>query len=423
MDSYNEKTRGPDGRTAATISPPPISPLSWRTVLLHPAWGIAAVVFIGFNLRPSITTVALFLADIRRDFGLSAVAISVLTMTPVLCLGVFAPLAPPLVRRFGTETVMFVSLIGIAAGSVVRALGIGQLYGGTVIIGACLCLLGVLTPVMVKQKFPRQIGPMMGIYTMMVCIGPAAGASSAIPLQRAFGGSWELVLLGWGVPALIGALVFVPQFFRSEHTTGLAIPRIHGLMRDPLAWQVTGFFALISALAYAVFSWAPTMVVARGLDPSTAGVIVSIGYLSQMVAGLGAPILAGRQRDQRLILAAVTVMTAIGLIGYTFAPIWSLPLCSVVLGLGQGGAFGVALLLFVLRTGDSHSATKLSALAQTIGYVVSGFAGPFAVGLIYDWTGSWGAVEIFYGVIGLGSLLCGLGAGRDLTVSVEHRHR
>jgi CP family cyanate transporter-like MFS transporter len=417
MDSLTDQSCEPVGRTATTILPASM----WKK-LLQPALAVAAVIFIGFNLRPSITTVALFLADIRRDFGLSAFAISVLTMTPVLCLGLFAPLAPPLVRRFGTETVMFASLIGIAGGSLVRALGVGPLYGGTVIIGACLCLLGVLTPVMVRQKFPRQVGPMMGIYTMMVCIGPAVGASTAIPLQRALGSSWELVLLGWGLPALIAALVFIPQFFRNGHTPGLAIPRVHGLMRDPLAWQVTGFFALISALAYGVFSWAPTMVVARGLDPTTAGVIVSIGYLSQMVAGLGAPILAGRRRDQRLILAAVAVMTALGLFGYTFAPIWSLALCSVVLGLGQGGAFGVALLLFVVRTGDSHSATKLSALAQTIGYVVSGFAGPFAVGLIYEWTQSWGVVEIFFGIIGLGSLLCGLGAGRDRTVKVEHRH-
>src|SRR3984957_18826541 len=40
-------------------------------VLRHPAWAVAAVLLIGFNLRPSITTVALFLGAIKRDLGVS----------------------------------------------------------------------------------------------------------------------------------------------------------------------------------------------------------------------------------------------------------------------------------------------------------------------------------------------------------------
>ena len=45
-------------------------------VLRHPAWAVAAVLLIGFNLRPSITTVALFLGDIKRDLGVSVFGIS-----------------------------------------------------------------------------------------------------------------------------------------------------------------------------------------------------------------------------------------------------------------------------------------------------------------------------------------------------------
>ena len=103
----------------------------------HPAWAVVAVLLIGFNLRPSITTVAMFLGDIKRDLGLSTFGISVLTMLPVVCLGLFAPAAPALARRFGLEAVLFVSLLGIVAGSLVRSLGVAPLYLGTVIIGAC----------------------------------------------------------------------------------------------------------------------------------------------------------------------------------------------------------------------------------------------------------------------------------------------
>ena len=392
-----------------------------RALLLrHPAWSVAAVLLIGFNLRPAITTVALFIGDIRHDLGLSALGISLLTMLPVVCLGLFAPAAPTLARHFGTEAVVLASLLGIAIGCAVRSFGTVPLYLGTLIIGASMCFVGVLSPVIVKRDFPHRVGLMMGLYTMLICLGPAFATATAVPMQRLLAGSWELVLLFWALPALIAAVVFIPQLFRYERARGVAAAHVRGLLRDPLAWQVTGFFGLITSLAYAVFNWGPSMLQARGLDAATSGLVVSICYVAQMVTGLLAPIFAGRQRDQRLIIAVMVVLTAAGLFGFVFAPVWSLTAFSIMLGLGQGGAFGVALLLFVLRAGDQHAAAQLSALAQTVGYVVGGLIGPFAVGVIYEWGGSWSVVSIFYFAVGLASLVLGLGAGRARTVGVEH---
>jgi MFS transporter, CP family, cyanate transporter len=182
-------------------------------LLRHPGWSIAAVLLIAFNLRPSITTVALFIGDIRHDLGLSTLGISVLTMLPVICLGLFAPAAPPLVRRFGIETVLLVSLLGVAIGSVVRSFGVVPPFLGTVMIGASLCLLGVLSPVVVKRDFPHRIGLMMGFYTMLVCVGPALSAATAVPFRHVLGGSWELVLVIWGLPCLVSRSRSFRSFF------------------------------------------------------------------------------------------------------------------------------------------------------------------------------------------------------------------
>ncbi len=377
------------------------------------------MLLIAFNLRPAMTTVALFLADIRRDLGLSVFEISVLTMTPVVCLGAFGPVAPPLARRFGTERVLLVSLLALAIGCVVRSFGAAQLFVGTVMIGAAMCFLGVLTPVIVKRDFPGHVGLMMGLYTMLICLGPAVATASAVPMQHALGDSWERVLLLRGAPALIGAIVFLPQLLRDEPTLAATDAPVTSVLRDPLAWQVTAYFGLISSLAYAVFNWGPTMLQARGLDPATSGLVVSISYVGQMVTGLLAPVVAGRQRDQRLIIVVCVILTAIGLLGFIFAPAWSLNLFSAVLGLGQGGAFGTGLLLFVLRAGDPHAAAKLSALAQSVGYVLGGLVGPFAVGIIYGWAGSWSAVAVFYTAVGLASLIFGLGAGHGRSKSTD----
>jgi MFS transporter, CP family, cyanate transporter len=393
------------------------TPRSLRALLLrHPGWSVAAVLLIAFNLRPAITTVALFIGDIRTDLGLSAFGISLLTMAPVVCLGLFAPIVPPLARRFGTEAVILASLVALAIGCVVRSFGVAPLFLGTLIIGASMCFLGVLSPVIVKRDFPHRIGLMMGLYTMLVCLGPAFATATAVPLRHVLNNSWEFVLVFWALPALVAAVVFIPQLFRYTQPRGVAAAHLRGMLRDPLARQVTVFFALISSLAYAVFNWGPTMLQARGLDAAASGVVISFCYLAQMATGLLAPIVAGRYKDQRLVIAIMVLLTAAGLLGFVFAPIWSLTIFSIVLGLGQGGAFGVALLLFVLRARTPHAATQLSALAQTVGYVASGLIGPFAVGLIYEWTGSWPVVAVFYSAVGAASLLAGLGAGRPRTV-------
>jgi CP family cyanate transporter-like MFS transporter len=368
-----------------------------RAMLLrHPAWSVAAILLIAFNLRPTITSVAPFLGDIRQASGISEFGISVLTMAPVICLGLFGPLAPLLARRFGTEAVLLASLLGIAVGAVVRSFGTIPLFLGTIVIGASLSLAGVLSPVVVKRDFPRQVGLMMGLYTMLISLGATLSTASGVPLAHVLGGSWETALLFWASPALIGAIVFIPQLFRYERARAVPSPHLRGLTRDPLAWQVTGILALVASLAYAVFNWAPTMLEARGLDAATSGLIVSISYIAQMVTGLSAPIIAGRQRDQRPTVVVLLLLTATGLLGFIFAPIWSLTAFSIILGLGQGGAFGLALSLIVLRAGNQHVVGQLSMLAQSVGYVAGGIVGPFAVGVIHDWSQSWPVVAIFY---------------------------
>jgi CP family cyanate transporter-like MFS transporter len=397
--------------------PKPADDRSLQALLLHhPGWSVAGMLLLAFNLRPAVTSISPFLSQIRQDLGLSGVAVSLLTTLPVVCLGLFGPLAPPLARRFGTESVLLAALLGIVLGVVVRGFGTIPLYCGTLIIGASMSLLGVLSPVVIKRDFPRHIGLMMGLYAMLISLGAALSTATAVPLERSLGGGWQMALMFWALPALIAAIVFIPQLFRYAKARGVASAKARGLLADPLAWQVAGFFALVAALAYAVFSWGPTMLVARGLDPAAAGFTMSISYIAQMVTGFSAPIIAGRQRDQRLIAVVLVLLTFAGLMGFVFAPAWSLMGFSIVLGLGQGGAFGLALSLIVLRAGSPHVAAQLSGFVQSIGYVVGGLLGPLAVGLIHDWSGSWSVVAVFYAVVGFATLLLALGAGRARTV-------
>jgi CP family cyanate transporter-like MFS transporter len=190
------------------------------------------------------------------------------------------------------------------------------------------------------------------------------------------------------------------------------------LLRDPLAWQVTLYMGLQSSLAYIVFGWLPSILIGRGLTPTQAGLVLSGSVIVQLISSLAAPWLATRGKDQRLAIVVVMVMTLGGLFGCLYAPIDGLWGWAILLGLGQGATFSLALTLIVLRSRDAHVAANLSGMAQGFGYTLASL-GPFAVGVVHDLTGGWNALGWIFGLIGLGAIIAGIGAGRALYVGVS----
>ncbi len=139
-----------------------------RAPLVRMWLSILLVLFSAFNLRSLLTSVAPLLRDIQADLSLSNFWVSVLMTVPVICLGVFGPLAAPLSRRFGLEFVLVMAVVAALAGTILRSFGLVPLYMGTILIGAGISLLGILTPVLIKRDFPSKVGPMMGLFAMML---------------------------------------------------------------------------------------------------------------------------------------------------------------------------------------------------------------------------------------------------------------
>ncbi|KGE65325.1 MULTISPECIES: CynX/NimT family MFS transporter [Pseudomonas] len=386
-------------------------------VVSRPWLLIMGLVLVAMNLRPALSSLSPLLSDVSASLGLSAARAGLLTTLPVLCLGLFAPLAPILARRFGAERVVLGILLTLAAGIIVRsAFGEAGLFAGSLIAGASIGIIGVLLPGIVKRDFAKQAGTMTGVYTMALCLGAALAAGATVPLSHYFGDSWTLGLGFWIVPALVAALFWLPQVGQ-KHGAHQVAYRVKGLLRDPLAWQVTLYMGLQSSLAYIVFGWVPSILISRGLSATEAGLALSGSIIVQLLSALTAPWLATRGKDQRLAIVVVMLLTLGGLFGCLFAPLEGLWGWAILLGLGQGGTFSLALTLIVLRSRDSHVAANLSGMAQGIGYTLASM-GPLAVGVLHDWTGGWGATGWVFGVIGLGAIIAGLGAGRALYVGV-----
>uniref|UniRef100_UPI00064C6777 CynX/NimT family MFS transporter n=3 Tax=Pseudomonas TaxID=286 RepID=UPI00064C6777 len=352
---------------------------------------LLGLVLVALNLRPALSSMAPVLGQVSEGLGLNASQAGLLTTLPVLCLGLFAPLAPVLARRFGSERVILGILATLALGIVVRSsLGATGVFLGSLMAGASIGIIGVLLPGIVKRDFPQHAGTLTGVYTMALCLGAAMAAGATVPLAQHFDGSWALGLGFWMLPALLAMLVWLPQA-RQGHGLHKVAYRVRGLWRDPLAWQVTLYMGLQSSLAYIVFGWLPSILIGRGLSPTEAGLVLSGSVIVQLVSSLSAPWLATRGKDQRLAIVLVMLITLAGLFGCLYAPLSGLWGWAVVLGLGQGGTFALALTLIVLRSKDAHVAANLSSMAQGVGYTLASM-GPFAVGLVHDLTGGWAAV-------------------------------
>ncbi|GHS79905.1 MFS transporter [Pseudomonas sp. PAGU 2196] len=389
-----------------------------QPVLLRRPWLLLlGLVLVALNLRPALSSMAPVLGLVSEGLGLSALQAGLLTTLPVLCLGLFAPLAPVLARRFGSERVILGILLTLALGIVVRsAFGVAGVFLGSLMAGASIGIIGVLLPGIVKRDFPQHAGTLTGVYTMALCLGAAMAAGATVPLAQHYEGNWTLGLGFWAVPALLAMLVWLPQA-RQGHGLHKVAYRVRGLWRDPLAWQVTLYMGLQSSLAYIVFGWLPSILMGRGLSPTEAGLVLSGSVIVQLISSLSAPWLATRGKDQRLAIVIVMLVTLAGLFGCLYAPISGLWGWAVLLGLGQGGTFALALTLIVLRSKDAHVAANLSSMAQGVGYTLASM-GPFAVGLVHDLTGGWAALGWIFAVLGLGAIVFGLGAGRALHVQV-----
>ncbi|WP_413792474.1 MULTISPECIES: CynX/NimT family MFS transporter [unclassified Pseudomonas] len=376
---------------------------------------LLGLILVALNLRPALSSMAPVLSEVSRSLGLSAAQAGLLTTLPVLCLGLFAPLAPVLARRFGAERVVLGILLTLAGGIVLRsAFGQVGLFAGSILAGASIGVIGVLLPGIVKRDFAKQAGAMTGVYTMALCLGAAMAAGATVPLSEHLGNRWALGLGFWVVPALLAALFWLPQV-GERHGAHQVTYRVRGLLRDPLAWQVTLYMGLQSSLAYIVFGWLPSILIGRGLTPTQAGLVLSGSVIVQLISSLAAPWLATRGKDQRLAIVVVMVMTLGGLFGCLYAPIDGLWGWAILLGLGQGATFSLALTLIVLRSRDAHVAANLSGMAQGFGYTLASL-GPFAVGVVHDLTGGWNALGWIFGLVGLGAIIAGIGAGRALYV-------
>lgn len=349
-----------------------------------------------FNMRPALTSLATVLTDVEQDLAVGRLWTGFITTAPVLCFGFFGLLAPWLAGRIGLERAIALLLLFLFMGLALRTqVSSAGLVASTLISGAAIGMAGVLLPVVIRRDFPERAGIATGLYTMAMSIGGASAASLTPILERATG-AWTSALAVWSLPALVTALAWCGLACVSHRTSRMArLPHFSALLRDRVAWNVTAFMGLQAGLAFVVLGWLPTLLRDRGYSGLEAGLVTSVSILAQTVTALLVPPLAARRISPAPLVILMLGATITGFLGLLYASVEARIVSALVLGLGQGGLFGLALLFISLRSPSAEAAAMLSGMSQSIGYLGASSA-PFMVSMLRGFSDATGGPALFF---------------------------
>ncbi|WP_198961994.1 MFS transporter [Pseudonocardia sp. MH-G8] len=377
-------------------------------------WGLLVV---AANLRASLTGVGPLLDRVQADLALAPAVAGLLNTVPLLAFAVISPLVPRLAARWGPERLLGGALVVLALGIAVRwAPTASSLFAGTVLIGAGIAVGNVLLPSLIKRDFPTRVGLLTSAYATVMGGVAAVASGMAVPISQVAPGGWRTAWGLWIVFALVAIVLWLPQM-RTPPPADEAIGRHRLPWRSALAWAVTVFMGLQSLGFYVVVTWLPQVFQDSGVSAAAAGWLLFLFQVVAVVTSLAVPAALRWARDQRALATTSSAVLLAGYLGLLVAPGWAL-LWSVVLGLGGGACLVLALAFLSLRAPDAAAAGALSAMAQSIGYLLAA-AGPVVFGLLHTAGSGWHAPIILMCVAAAGQTIVAMVAGRG-TVRPGH---
>ncbi|MGG1611044.1 CynX/NimT family MFS transporter [Paenibacillus phoenicis] len=424
-------------KTIASASTPALNQTRSASVWLL----VTAVLLTAAALRSPITGVGALIGEIEAATGLSHAMSGMLTTLPLIAFAVFALAAPGLSAKLGIERTLFYSMVLMTGGILVRSLpSVAALFAGTALIGIAIAVCNVLLPGLIKRDFPQQVGLMTSLFTTCLTFWAAISSGISVPLSQGPLG-WRGALTIWVVLTAIASLVWLPllpkrteagQNLNKASVAGRSAtpegevtnttarpqsdlsqasgPRLR-IWRSRVAWLVTMFMGFQSILFYVSISWLPDILQERGMSAEQAGWMLSMMQLISMAGSFLMPLYAARSDSQKWMTAATAALCVIGFGGIWAGSVALAPLFILLLGIGAGSTFGLAIVFFSLRSRTTEQANALSGMAQSIGYILAAF-GPTLFGYLHDLSGNWDTPLAVITGVSIITALFGYAAGR-----------
>lgn len=400
-----------------------------------PRWirglAVAGLVLAAVNLRPAVTSLGPLMKEVRDGLGMSGAMAGLLTSVPAACFALFGFAAPRLARRHGPGAVVCAGMALITCGLLLRpfAGGTPAFLAASALALAGIAVSNVLMPVIVKRYFPDRMGAVTGVYSMALSLGTAVAAAVSVPLTGAMGHGWRLGLGVWAVPAALAALVWLP-LARDRSATARASSRAsapasapaaggeHGrITRSRTAWMMAAFFGLQGTAAYVTMGWMPQIFRDAGISAGEAGLLLAVTMVMGVPLSFVLPQVAARMRSQGPIVVVLGVFQVAGFAGLWAAPAAAPWIWALLLGVANC-AFPLVLTMIGMRSRTGAGVVRLSAFAQSTGYLIS-IPGPILVGALNQSSGGWGLPVALMIALVVPQVVCGVLAGRNRYVEDE----
>ena len=351
------------------------------------AWLMLGIILVALNLRPSMAAVGPLLSAIRGDMALSFSLAALLTLLPVMAMGLAMFFGMAVSQRLGEQRTVLLSLLIIGGATLSRLFldSAGGLIASAVLAGIGIALIQALMPALIKSRFPDNVALCMGLYVTSI-MGGAALAASFAPWVMMQTGNWRAGLAAWAVMALLAIPVWWTTRDKSPDTTR-SVVRKESFFTNSRAWLLAIFFGLGTASYTCVLAWLAPYYVEKGWSEQNAGLMLGFLTAMEVISGLVVPAIANRSRDRRLVLGALLGLIIAGFLGLILSPQHLSLLWPCLLGLGIGGLFPMSLIVSLDHLDEPQRAGGLTAFVQGIGYLIAGLS-PLMAGVVRDRLGS-----------------------------------
>ena len=359
-------------------------------------WGvILAIVFIASTLRAPLTSVGPVVDEIKHVMEINNSVAGILTTIPLIIFAIVSPLVSRVTSRITMSRTILYSTILLIIGLYLRVAGDFTLFIiGTLVLGIAIAFGNVVLPSYVKWYFPMQIGIATGIYSGTMNFTAGLGGGLSFPLSQTPLG-FRLSLSFWIILGIIAIILWIPKARKGAKLEKQTIDETQvkhhkkvNIVKSKLAWMVALTMGFQSMVFYTVVAWVPSILVDRGVDPSTAGYLLMLNQFSQVPMTFSFPIIASKLKDQRILVVIITILFLTGFGLFFTQSLVLLVIGMVIAGLAMGACFSLCMTFFSIRARTSDGSISLSGFGQSVGYLIAAI-GPFLIGYLHDYTGNW----------------------------------
>jgi predicted MFS family arabinose efflux permease len=349
-----------------------------------------------FALQLSNLGFSPLLPSIQQEFGMSYTQLGMFTGMYGLLAMVLSVPAGVSARYFGEKRVLALGLLGVTIGSVLLgdawSAESAIAFRAVTIFGYRFAFVSVLIAVALTAPATLR-GRTMGVVGATSSLASVIGAPLGGWLVREF--TWRDAILGYAGMAALGAALFW-WLYRPAPDGEPTRADGHGpgvgdgsALESPIVWTLALIVGLGGFGQFTVTNFVPSVAEGvYGLDAAAAGVIISTGYLTAIVMNLVVGLLADRF-NKVVVLGGVFVLLAIASASLS---VEHLPTFRVATATVIGLGFTAANQLYALAGSvmPRHEAGNAMGVVS-LGAGLFGFLGPQLVGILRDWTGSFGA--------------------------------